>query len=81
MYRLTNKKGNKTTMRIVRDASNAYIGCIGTVKDLVELKLLIGEYPASSLDKWLYIKGRGAEVILEFNTKDEVKSHLGILTN
>ena len=78
MYRLTNKKGNETTMRIVRDENNAYCGCIGTVKDLIALNLLLGDYPQNCLDKWLFIKGTDGEVIQEFNTKNEIKAHLGI---
>lgn len=78
MYRLTNKKGNETTMRIVRDDNNTYVGCIGTVKDLSALDLLIGNYPSDRLDKWLLINGKDSEEILEFNSKDEIKTHLGI---
>lgn len=79
MYKLTKKKGNKTTMRIVRDENNAFIGCIGTVRDLSALQLLIGNYPESHLDKWIFIKGVDGELIQEFNSKDEIKAHLGIV--
>ena len=76
MYRLANKKGNTTTMRIVRDDNNDYRGCIGTLKDLYSLNIILGNYPCENLDKWLFIKEN--EEVLEFNSKEEIKTHLGI---
>lgn len=73
--RIGKRKGDSSSIRIVRKVNGDWLGVFGTVKDLQDNELLIGKYPETE-DKWLLIIGANAEGCKSFDTRDELKVYL-----
>ena len=73
-FRIGRKKGDESTVRIVRRLNGDFYGVFGTVEDLCKQELLLGEYP-TTMDKWVIIIGADAAAIHQFDDRASVKAY------
>jgi hypothetical protein len=68
--RVTKRKGDESTVRIIREDNGAFYGVIGTVADLLAARIF--EICDASEEKWAFIRSCENEVSANFyDTRDE----------
>ena len=75
-FRIGRKKGDQSTMRAVRYPNGEKYGVFGTVKDLYDRHILVGDYHEVE-DKWLLIIGFDDDpIVRQFDDRASVKKYL-----